>query len=281
MRANWLRDRLTASKRNSPMWVELADAVQEVFEKQVEPVIDRLRGVNSTFSMTDADLRTKVKELGSFFSISDRVDIDDWPLALMQRQDEIRLKKTDYPLESTISREFSGLQIEWRPLYAPMDQIAHPYGSYFATEEQLQYEPAPADQWFLTARGVLYLPITELTKAFPNAKTVDEQTALFEEILNRLITPMIPLHIVYDGTQYYMVYGLVEAEEAFSNGKIDIQQTMNAAKEWLESFIYGSESVSDIMPAMNNGCAYRYNYQARIDALPLDAWTIDRPLPAG
>lgn len=281
MRVNWLRDRLTAAKKNSPMWVELADAIQEVFELQVEPVIDRLRGMNSTFSMTEEDLRKKVNELGSFFAISDRVEMEDWPLALMQRQDEIRLKKTDYPMESTINREFAGLKIEWRPLYAPMDQNAYPYGSYFATEEQLQYETIPADQWFLTARGVLYLPITELTKAFPEAGSVDEQTTLFEETLSRLITPMIPLHIVYDGAQYYMTYTLIEADEVFSFGRIDITQTMKEAKEWLEAYRYTKESVTDIMPVMNNGCDYRYNYLARVDALPIDAWTVDRPLPAG
>lgn len=281
MRANWLRDRLTAAKKNAVMWVELADAIQEVFEKQVEPVIDRLRGMNSTFSMSEADLRKKVKELGGFFSISERVEIEDWPLALMQRQDEIRLKKTDYPLESTISREFAGLQIEWRPLYAPMDQVTYPYGSYFATKEQLEYEPIPADQWFLTARGVLYLPMTELTKAFPDAASVSEQTALFEETLSRLITPMIPLHIVYDGTQYFLLYTLIEADEVFSLGKMDIEQTMSTAKEWLEKYTYGKEDITELTPPMSNSCNYRYNYKARVDALPLDAWTIDRPLPAG
>jgi len=281
MKTNWLRDRLTAAKQNSPMWTELADSIQEIFEQQVEPLIDRLRGMSSTFAMTEEDLRKKVAELGSFFAISDRVEIEDWPLALMQRQDEIRLKKTKYPMESAISREFSGLQIEWRPLYAPMDQINYPYGSYFATEAQLEYETIPADQWFLTARGVLYIPVTELVKVFPEAQSVDEQVALFEETLTRLVTPMIPLHIVYDGTRYYFTYTLVELEEIFTRGTADIEQLIPVVAENVETSTYQADTPTQYMPVMNNSCEYRYNYQARFDAYPLDAWTVDRPLPAG
>lgn len=281
MRSNWLRDRLTEAKQKSVMWTELADSIQAIFEQQVEPVINRLRSMNSTFSMTEEDLKKRVTELGEFFVISERVPIEDWPLALMQRQDEIRLKRTDYPLKSTINREFSGLQIEWLPLYAPLDQTAWPYGSRFTTTEQMPFEDLPENEWFMTARGVIMLPITELTKAFPDSKTVDEQTALFEAALSRLIEPMIPLHIVYDGTRYYMTYTLPEFEEIYAPVAYEIAQTMPAAIEGHEHQVVGVDTPTDYMPVMNNGCAYRYNYQPRMDAYSLDAWTLDRPLPSG
>ena len=73
MKHDWLKQRLTAAKQAAPMWTELAEAVQEVFEQQIEPLLTRLRGLSSAYTMTSDDLALRISELGEFFLISDRV----------------------------------------------------------------------------------------------------------------------------------------------------------------------------------------------------------------
>ncbi|MFM5095032.1 hypothetical protein ACEUCJ_15190 [Aeromonas rivipollensis] len=260
------------------MWAELADTVQALFDQQVSPVLSRLRGMTSTFTMAEEDLVRRVDDLGPFFSLSNRVEIEDWPLALMQRQDEIHLKKTDYPIVSTINREFTGMKVEWQPLWAPIDQEAWPYGTRFTTKEWMPFEDIPPEGWFMTARGVIKLPVDKLRGVFPLLQTVDEQTTEFESILRRLVEPLIPLHIVYDGAQYYIAYILAEADEQFAAKLYDLSQVSPPAREGLDS-VTAITAITDTYPPINNQGPYLYSYQARLDAFRFDAWTIDKPLP--
>lgn len=275
MKENWLRQRLTKAKQSAPMWSELADTVQEVFACHVEPIIDRLRGMGGAFTMSHADLERQIDELGPFFCLSDRVAIEDWPLALLQRQDEIHLKKTDYPLVSTIAREFSGMQVDWAPLYAPKDQSRWPYGTRFTTLEMMEFEDIPPDGWFMTARGVIRVALPKLARAFVPGDTVDEQCAEFEAILARFVTPLIPLNIVFDGAQYYLEYTMKEGGEWAELNAIDVATEYSPAVESKEL----ASSVSDIsteFPAANNNNPYVG--QQYFDQQGIDSWTIDKPL---
>ena len=280
MDSNWFKQRLTGAKQGAPMWGELADTVQALFDQQVSPVLSRLRGMTSTFTMAEEDLERKIDDLGPFFSISNRVAKEDWPLALMQRQDEIHLKKTDYPIVSTINREFTGMQVEWQPLWAPIDQTEWPYGSRFTTLEWMPYEDIPPEGWFLTARGVIRLPLDHLQIVLPELATIEEQTTEFESILKQLMEPLIPLHIVYEGTRYYITYTLQEADEWAVLAALEAAQTSPPAREALE-LVRGNlvSPIADTLPLASNPGEYRYSYQARLDAFRFDAWTIDKPLP--
>jgi hypothetical protein len=277
MDSNWFKQRLTGAKQGAPMWAELADTVQALFDQQVSPELSRLRGMTSTFTMAEEDLVRRVDDLGPFFSLSNRVEIEDWPLALMQRQDEIHLKKTDYPIVSTMNREFTGMKVEWQPLWAPIDQEAWPYGTRFTTKEWMPFEDIPPEGWFMTARGVIKLPVDKLRGVFPLLQTVDEQTTEFESILRRLVEPLIPLHIVYDGAQYYIAYILAE-DEQFAAKLYALSQVSPPAREGLDS-VTAITAITDTYPPINNQGPYLYSYQARLDAFRFDAWTIDKPLP--
>lgn len=279
MDSNWFKQRLTAAKQAAPMWTELADTVQQLFDQQVTPVLDRLRGMTSTFTMEREDLSRKINDLGPFFATSDRVAEEDWPLALMQRQDEIHLKKTDYPIVSTINREFTGMKVEWQPLWAPIDQEAWPYGTRFTTKEWMPFEDIPPEGWFMTARGVIKLPVDKLQGVLPLLQTVDEQTTEFESILRRLVEPLIPLHIVYDGAQYYITYVLQEADEWIAALAWDATQTSPPARERVELTTRWITAASETYPPANNPGEYRHSARARLDAFRIDAWTIDKPLP--
>ena len=278
MKPDWLKQRLTAAKQAAPMWSELAEAVQEVFEQQIEPLLTRLRGLSSAYTMTSDDLALRISELGEFFLLSDRVDETDWPLALMQRHDEIHLKKTDYPLVTTISREFNGMKVTWEPLYAPKDQVRFPYGSRFSIKNQLEYEDIPESEWFLTSRGVIRLPLTSLQSSFADAASIDDQATKFEAIMNRFIEPLIPLHIVFEGAQYYLQYTIPELEEVIKQVLASAGQTFPAVLEVVEVARTKSDAVQT-MPIANNGVEYKYSQQARLDAQPLDSWTLDRAIP--
>lgn len=278
MKTDWLKQRLTAAKQAAPMWSELAEAVQEVFEQHIEPQLSRLRGLSSAYTMTNEDLTLRISELGEFFTLSERVAEADWPLALMQRHDEIHLKKTDYPIVSTLSREFNGMKATWEPLYAPKDQKLYPYGSRFSIESQLESENIPPDQWFMTSRGVIRVPLTSLQSSFSKLATVDEQATAFEEAMTRFIAPLVPLHIVFEGAQYYLQYVLPELEEVIVQKLATAGQTFPPILEALTRFSTTS-GVVQTMPVANNGVEYRYSQRARLDVQPLDSWTLDRPIP--
>ncbi|WP_429169403.1 hypothetical protein [Aeromonas hydrophila] len=275
MRENWFRQRLTKAKQAAPMWGELADAVQQIFAQQVEPIIERLRGMGSAFTMSPEDLNRRIEELGPFFWLSDRVAKEDWPLALLQRQDEIHLKKTDYPLISTIAREFSGMQVDWAPLYAPKDQSKWPYGSRFTTLEMMEFEDIPPEDWFMTARGVIRVPLPKLAQAFVPGDTVDEQCAEFEAILARFVTPLIPLHIVFDGAQYYLEYTLKEAEEWATLNGVDVATEYPPAVEGKETASHNADIATEYPPASNNNL---FVGRLFFDQQGIDSWTIDKPL---
>lgn len=278
MKPDWFKQRLTAAKQAAPMWTELAEAVQEVFEQQIEPLLTRLRGLSSAYTMTSDDLALRISELGEFFLLSDRVDETDWPLALMQRHDEIHLKKTDYPLVTTISREFNGMKVTWEPLYAPKDQVRFPYGSRFSIKSQLEFEDIPESEWFLTSRGVIRLPLTSLQSSFVGATSIDDQATAFEAVMNRFIEPLIPLHIVFEGAQYYLQYTLPELEEVIKHLLTSANQTFPPVLEVVETAT-GKDDAVQTMPTANNGVEYTYSQRARLDAQRLDSWTLDRAIP--
>lgn len=276
MREHWFRDRLTKAKLNAPMWVELADAIQEIFSDHVEPLVERLRGMGSAFTMAPEDLDRRIEELGSFFWLSERVAREDWPLALLQRQDEIHLKKTDYPLVSTIAREFSGMQVEWSPLYAPIDQKKWPYGSRFTTIEMMEFEDIPSEQWFMTSRGVIRVPLPRLSEASILGSTIDEQCREFEAIVARFVTPIIPLHIVFDGAQYFLEYNMTEGEEWLELLLCEISQEFPPVNEGAEAASLSSEEIATEYPPMaGTDNQVRRN---RMDGIPVDAYQMDAPL---
>lgn len=276
MRENWFRERLTKAKLSTPMWMELADAVQEIFTGHVEPILERLQGMGSAFTMVPEDLDRRIEELGPFFWLSDRVGREDWPLALLQRQDEIHLKKTDYPLVSTIAREFSGMQVEWSPLYAPIDQKKYPYGKRFTTQEMMVFEDIPTDQWFMTSRGVIRVPLPRLSEASLPGNTIDEQCAEFEAIIARFVAPLIPLHIVFDGAQYYLEYNMTEGDEWLDLLLCDITQTCPPAIEGKEAATPPTADIETVYPPLTgNDNQVRRN---RMDGIPMDAYQMDAAL---
>ncbi|MGX9459433.1 hypothetical protein ACWU37_21115 (plasmid) [Photobacterium damselae subsp. damselae] len=269
MKKGWLRDRLVPAKKNSPMWRSFADSVQELLESNVEPTLDRLRSRTSLFTMNVEDLKVVLNELGSFFVIGSGVKDDDLPIVIMQREDEIHQKRTIYPLINTLNREFEGLDVAWEPFYAPVDMVTYPYCSQLIIKEDLENQVIPAEDWFLTSRGVVRVKLSDVLSVFVGGgSTVESDDPLddFENQLKRVIYPLIPLRIVCDGTLYFIdfddvdeadewpeivedrVWHDIDIDEADENGTLD-------------------ESIS--IPEFDSG------YQER-DPVPLEFYTMDK-----
>ncbi len=215
---SWLKGQLTSIKQNTDAWSDLASSIGYLLEKYSENYIERLKTRNSLFDMQPTDLQAEIRELGDFFQFGD-VPEQDLPMVVIQRKDQIHLKKTVYPLEATLRREFSGMNVSWQPLYAPVDIERHPYGSVLMTANDL--DMSITDDWFMTSRGVIQVPLNKIQS------NNEESLREFEEKLRRVVYPLVPLRIVMQGTSYYLYFELFDCLEWVTLGVLDIVERIN------------------------------------------------------
>lgn len=273
----WIKRQLTEAKKKAPMWAYLADAINDIFNSQVEPFLDRLKTRTSLFEEGREELEIELRELGSFFAIGD-VEDEDLPVVIMQRQDQVHQKKTIYPLVSTINREFNGMGVTWEPLYAPIDQEAYPYGDLLATKDDVDdSQHLKPEDFFLTSRGVIRVPMNQI-RAVSNSGIDEEELGEFEATLRRVIYPLIPLRIVCDGQQYYIYFEFEEKEETiditkieFEFGKVAIIKEIDEHLLCLDSEISNSQCISEGLRAPNFNQS-----QVRMDAVRMDSLRLDR-----
>ncbi|WP_413113447.1 hypothetical protein [Thaumasiovibrio sp. DFM-14] len=282
MQNNWLKGQLPPRKRSSELWADLADAVQEVLDTHVSGLLNRLEGLASLFSMSEEDLEVRLNEMGELFALG-WVEPEDRALSVLQRTDEVRMKGTAYPIENTLRREFEGLNVTWERLYAPKDQDEYPYGTYLVREADLHNEPIPEDDWFLTSRGVIRVRLDEVFTVFHDDITgeggTDDAIDAFEAQIARVIHPLIPLHIAFDGQQYYIHYTLIEADErAFLNedGSVDTQ--------WMKDTACKAQGDAEHLADTQDfgravGAPPEFPCVARAGVYKMDAWTLDKPIP--
>ncbi len=196
------KSKLTKTFKNINAWSELADALQHVNDAVIEPTLDRLKGMTNVFTMHPDDLQVRFNELGAFFAVGLTAQ-EDVPLLLQQRTDEIHYKGYEYPLTKTFEREFLSVPMTWQQLYAPKDLITHPYGSKFLLLRDIINNELNRDDYFKTMRAVIFTRLDHVNGKFAS---MDE----FEQLLNRVVVPLIPTHIVFDGQQYFLkaiIYG--------------------------------------------------------------------------
>ncbi|WP_217521928.1 hypothetical protein [Vibrio metschnikovii] len=215
---SWLKGQLTSIKGNTDAWRDLASSIGYLLEKYSENYIERLKTRSSMFDMQPDDLQTEIRELGEFFQFGD-VPEQDLPMVVIQRKDQIHLKKTVYPLEATLRREFAGMNVSWQPLYAPVDTKRHPYGSVLMTANDI--DMSVSNDWFMTSRGVIQVPINKI-------RVNDEQTLRdFEEKIRRVVYPLVPLRIVMQGTSYYLHFELFDCLEWVTQGVMSVVERIN------------------------------------------------------
>lgn len=278
MANKWLKNQLTPSKQNSPMWAGFADAVQEIFDDHVRPTVTRIASLNSYFTMHEDDLQRRLDELGSFFYFGGNVDRADMPLAVMQKLDEVHFKRTDLPVQNAISREFQGLKVQWQPLYAP--KVITPAGSHdytkkafgsglvnaLRTSTEISDAKESIDDYFLTSRGVIEVSSMQLA----SSGFTSEQ---FSAMVDRIIAPLIPTDIVFDGERLLVHYDIIEPIEKifyFEHSLAQIFKAIHTPPETIKS-----TGAAEDKYELNNALPPVTGHINRIDAINLDFWPLD------
>lgn len=277
MNKDWLTKRLSKSRQTQPIWKDFAQALQDLITNHAEEYVTRLKQKISLFDADKRDLNTMLEELGSFFQLGN-VEEENLPIIIMQRQDQIHQKKTIYPLVNTLNREFNGIQVTWEALYAPKDQEKYPYGTRFVIERELKDEEIPIDDWFLTSRGVIRVPMIEVNRAFGGQSNgTDEAISEFEKLLKAVIYPLIPLRIVCDGQQYYLSFDLIEVMEKLSCFDSSITTKTPDKIERIENNTVKNSGVITNPPAFNNKREpFLYPSSNRLDGFSCDSLGLDK-----
>lgn len=192
LKENWLSSMLTKAKQQSTLWVTLADTIQATFETHFGDIEKTIVQNRSLMTMSVEEIKQKQKSLGHFFSVLDAPD-NEKGLTLLHRLDQIHLKSTEFPIKDMVRRNFDGLEMDWSPVYAPIDQNEYPYGSRFIAQTEFDELSSEAQSlYFMTSRGRMVL---NLNKYLPPEKELQR----IYDTISETIVPMIPLDIVFDG----------------------------------------------------------------------------------
>lgn len=269
----WLKSQLTSTKKNEIPWTELAQSIGDVMNLHIETIVDRIRQRSSLYEMQKKDIIEETKELRSIFPFGEIVD-DDFAHAISQRRDEIHFKRTEYPLSATIAREFGGMEVKWSRLYAPVDQDVYPYGELFIQEGTIKYSQFDMSELFLTSRGVIDVPANLVQLVRPSDDTSFEE---FEAEIERIVYPLLPLRIVFDGVVYSIHFDFTDTLESLS-----MRDNVDAYFKDMEQFNDGikpSKYEADTKITTTEVGIKRYvaqNVSPRMCAVSLDAIRLDR-----
>ncbi len=219
MKSNWLSSMLTKSKQKSTMWMTFADTVQASFAEVLNPLADKITRSRSIMTMNVDEIKETQENLGHFFSVLDAPDTEKG-LTLLHRLDQIHLKSTEFPIKDMVRRNFEGLEMDWSPVYAPINQEESPYGTRLIAQAEFDNLPEQDQQdYFMTSRGRMIL---NLNKYLPP----EEEMKKIYDTINETIIPMIPLHIVFDGFFTQVIIRAVFDIHAYSKSTQRIRDKM-------------------------------------------------------
>lgn len=102
--------------------------------------------------------------------------------------------------------------MSWEPLYAPVDQKRFPYGTFFTNEIGIQVAQDTYGEFFLTSRGTVNVDLNKLYEIYG----YEEQDQLVQRLINdfdRIVAPLLPLEMVFDGITLRLDFWLEESPE--------------------------------------------------------------------
>lgn len=189
---NWLQKRLSGSQKKSERYVKLAEALEQYWEENFDPLFQDMVNSRSIYTASEEDLAKKIAELGDRFT-ADYPTGYDKPLALAWRRNEIKRKNTSFLLTNSFRRNFENLEVRWAPLWAAKNL---PYGSEFKLDDELT-EVEKNSLYFLTSRGNLFVNVGQIYAL----KIKKSDFLIYAE---RIVYKSKPEHIVYDGPVFYL-----------------------------------------------------------------------------
>ncbi|WP_070962878.1 hypothetical protein [Vibrio sonorensis] len=270
-----LKGKLTKTLREqSKGWFDLANALNAISEKVIEPLLIRARSLSNLFEMNEADLNIRLDEMGSFMSFGQFDDVNK-PLIIQQRTDEIHYKNTLYPLSKTLLREFGNKRVRWQRLYAPEDFTAHPYGSLFVTESGKQLHPE-ITKWIRVSRGVIESPIADFyEEAGGDIAKAEELIAQFQKSLDEVVIPLVPTHIVFDGQIFTIFVSIKEAYEIARLTASEITDQLERLREAKEAITTSNSVQAETYHLPNENPIIEHPSSYRMDCLDLDSCPLD------
>ncbi len=188
---DWLVKRLSDAQKQSPRYVELAQALQAYWEENWDGDFQTLLDMRSIYTASDSDLKKMIAELGDRFRIELPTEQKDKPLALAWRRNEIQRKDTEFILTSSFRRHFRNLNAAWVPLCA---NKLLPYGAEFVPLNELS--ESEAQNYFLTSRGYVMVDMAHM-------HAMGIQKIEFVTQADTIVRNIKPLHIVYEGVISY------------------------------------------------------------------------------
>ncbi|PIJ43333.1 phage tail protein [Tatumella sp. OPLPL6] len=271
---DWFKNRLVPDKQNTELWSSFAEAIQTLYEGEIEPIIKRISDRRSFFSMDPEDLDTRTAEYGRFFVMGE-VDQSQKAMLLTQRLDEIHFKGTTRPIEQTFWREFGNLPVSWQPLYAPVNTDKYPYGTYLITEDAISVAKTTYGEFFLTSRGNIQVDLNALYEYYG----IGDRDNIIKTLLEKfdlIIAPLMPLHMVFDGISLLLAFKLADKAERFT---LFEQVVSIAGMKWSAK----ADNLTTVgLTAGTYLNAYRSDNSMTqvalsMDQYPLDAWLLDAP----
>jgi len=228
---SWLSKRLTPAKQNSPVWVELSDAVATFWDEQLLPDIERMENAKTIFHAHPDDLDRVLEELGDLFDVDNGLSDTDKPIAISWRRNEVHLKSTTDPIQSIIARNFKGMRAKWEPLYCNVnDDYAT---ATLMTEAQITADGSSLDQWFMTSRGSIVLDSADilrlgltLNEAIIKAKREVEKVRAAHTVMDGFMTSARVSNGMAIGNAIKRSLGTAKIDSKPDNMNIEVQATM-------------------------------------------------------
>lgn len=178
---NWLRNRLSPVKRDTPRWKELAEALETLWQDAFDPAFNKLANLRSIYTADKAGQLRKIEEYGGYYEQD--MPEQSMPIYLSMRKLEMLQKETDIPIQSTINR-LGIFGVQWIPLFALVADGEYGTKFYDGITE------AVPDGSYLTSRGKLLVDQVFVTDIAIMPK------------LEQQVTELLPLHIVFDGVLF-------------------------------------------------------------------------------
>ena len=202
---DWLKKRLSPTKKDSSRWKELAEAIQEFSAENFDPDYNVLAGLRSIYTADEVNQKRIIAEMGHYFE--DGITDENIPASVSARKMELHQKETNVPLVRSMAR--IGFASEWMPLYAPRGDV---YGTAFYTEDELAaagLDINAAVTLLDSSWAVGSIPATKLSSAgvymtsrAKMALNLGGTAPDGVDIARRRIMQVKPLHIVFDGFKY-------------------------------------------------------------------------------
>lgn len=192
MMINWLKKRLTARKGREPRHVQLAEAIETLWQEEYDPSVADLSNLRSVYTADEAGQKRILHELGGY--VEREIQAENLPIMVGMRKLELRLKDTALPMENALRR--LGFSVSWEPLYARYDE--YETGPYY-TKRTL---PLKLDgTWKVTANNpkLLFEGVFMTSRGKLQVYSLGEVTPEMQELLGDLVRKVKPLHIVWDG----------------------------------------------------------------------------------